>query len=224
MYASTVEREQTSTSCNILWPESEHISGQAAFTLYSFILGFAIPLLLIFVFYFLVIRKLKTVGPKNKSKEKKKSHRKVTKLVLTVIAVYVLCWLPYWITQVREASVTLHFGIYLFLLYVMMLSVTHGPKRDEVIGGWRKLHNEELHNLYCSPSIIIIMKSRRMRWAGHVASMEKKRDAYRILVGKPEGKRRLGRPRHRWEDNSKMDLREIGWGGMDWIDLAQDRD
>ncbi|XP_023725724.1 somatostatin receptor type 2 isoform X2 [Cryptotermes secundus] len=100
MYASTVEREPTSTSCNILWPESEHISGQAAFTLYSFILGFAIPLLLIFVFYFLVIRKLKTVGPKNKSKEKKKSHRKVTKLVLTVIAVYVLCWLPYWITQV----------------------------------------------------------------------------------------------------------------------------
>ncbi|GFG37130.1 hypothetical protein Cfor_04791 [Coptotermes formosanus] len=101
MYASTVEREHT--SCNILWPESEHISGQAAFTLYSFILGFAIPLLLIFVFYFLVIRKLKTVGPKNKSKEKKKSHRKVTKLVLTVIAVYVLCWLPYWITQVRKS-------------------------------------------------------------------------------------------------------------------------
>jgi heme/copper-type cytochrome/quinol oxidase subunit 2 len=103
MYASTVEREPTSTSCNILWPESERISGQAAFTLYSFILGFAIPLLLIFVFYFLVIRKLKTVGPKNKSKEKKKSHRKVTKLVLTVIAVYVLCWLPYWITQVRHS-------------------------------------------------------------------------------------------------------------------------
>jgi heme/copper-type cytochrome/quinol oxidase subunit 2 len=105
MYASTVERDPTSTSCNILWPESEHISGQAAFTLYSFILGFAIPLLLIFVFYFLVIRKLKTVGPKNKSKEKKKSHRKVTKLVLTVIAVYILCWLPYWITQVRYCHV-----------------------------------------------------------------------------------------------------------------------
>jgi heme/copper-type cytochrome/quinol oxidase subunit 2 len=113
MYANIVEN----TSCNILWPESEHISGQAAFTLYSFILGFAIPLLLIFVFYFLVIRKLKTVGPKNKSKEKKKSHRKVTKLVLTVIAVYVLCWLPYWITQVckthvKESSITMH-GCYL---------------------------------------------------------------------------------------------------------------
>jgi hypothetical protein len=76
------------------------MSGQTAFTLYSFVLGFAVPLLLIFCFYFLVIRKLRTVGPKNKSKEKKKSHRKVTKLVLTVITVYVLCWLPYWITQV----------------------------------------------------------------------------------------------------------------------------
>ena len=99
MYASTMERNETN-SCNILWPESENVSGQTAFTLYSFILGFAIPLLLIFVFYILVIRKLKTVGPKNKSKEKKKTHRKVTKMVLIVITVYVLCWLPYWITQV----------------------------------------------------------------------------------------------------------------------------
>jgi hypothetical protein len=92
------------------------------------------------------------------------------------------------------------------------------PALDEVIGGWRKLHN-----LYCLPSIIRIIKSRRMRWAGHVARMGEK-NAYRILVGKPEGKRPLGRPRHRWEDNIRMDLREIGWGGMDWIDLAQDRD
>lgn len=99
MYASTMERNDDN-SCNILWPESENISGQTAFTLYSFILGFAIPLVLIFVFYILVIRKLKTVGPKNKSKEKKKTHRKVTKMVLIVITVYVLCWLPYWITQV----------------------------------------------------------------------------------------------------------------------------
>jgi hypothetical protein len=95
-----------------------------------------------------------------------------------------------------------------------------GPKRDGVIGGWRKIHNEELHNLYCSPSTIIIIKSRRMRWAGNVARMGEKRSAYRILVGKPEGKR----PRRRWEDNIKMDLRETGWGGMDWTDLAQDRD
>jgi hypothetical protein len=93
-----------------------------------------------------------------------------------------------------------------------------GPKRDEVIGGWRKLHNEELHNLYSSPSIIGMIKSKRIRWAGHVARMGNKRNAYRILVGKPEGKRPLRRPEHRW------DLREIGWGGTDWIDLDWDRD
>ncbi|XP_049762956.1 somatostatin receptor type 2-like [Schistocerca cancellata] len=98
MYARTLAQEPN--SCNIIWPESGNLSGQTAFTLYSFVLSFAVPLLLIFVFYFLVIRKLRTVGPKNKSKEKKRSHRKVTKLVLTVITVYVLCWLPYWITQV----------------------------------------------------------------------------------------------------------------------------
>jgi hypothetical protein len=78
-------------------------------------------------------------------------------------------------------------------------------------GGWRKLHNEELHNLYSSPSIIGIIKSRRMRWAGHVARMGEKRNAYRILVGKPEGKRPLGIPERRWVDNIKMDLRKIGW-------------
>jgi hypothetical protein len=94
-----------------------------------------------------------------------------------------------------------------------------GPKTDEVTGGWRKLHNDELHNLYSSPSIIRMIKSRRMRWAGHVTRMGEKRNVYRILVGKPDGKRPLGRPRHRWVDNIKMDLR-----GMDWIDLAQDRD
>jgi hypothetical protein len=99
-----------------------------------------------------------------------------------------------------------------------------GPKRDEVTGGWRKLHNEELHNLYPSPSIIRMIKSRRMRWAWHVARMGEKRNAYRILVGKPEVKRPLGRPRDRWVDNVKMDLRETGWGGIDWINLAQDRD
>ncbi|XP_063241235.1 somatostatin receptor type 5-like [Bacillus rossius redtenbacheri] len=99
MYANIMESENN-ISCNILWPESENISSQTAFTLYTFILGFSIPLMLISVFYILVIRKLKTVGPKNKSKEKKKSHRKVTKLVLTVITVYVFCWLPYWLTQV----------------------------------------------------------------------------------------------------------------------------
>jgi hypothetical protein len=105
-----------------------------------------------------------------------------------------------------------------------MLRKIFGPKRDEVIGGWIKLHNEELHNLYCSLSIIIIIKSRRMGWAGQVARMKEKRNACRILVGKPEGKRPLGRPRTKWEKNIRMDLKEIGWGVIDWIDLAQDKD
>jgi hypothetical protein len=91
-----------------------------------------------------------------------------------------------------------------------------------VTGGLRKLHNEELHNLYSSSSIIRMIKSRRMRWAWHVARMGEM-NAYRILVENPEGKRPLGRPRRGWVDNIKMDLREIGWDGMDWIDLAQDR-
>jgi hypothetical protein len=99
-----------------------------------------------------------------------------------------------------------------------------GPKRDEEKGEWRKLHNEELHNLYSSPNIIRIIKSRRMRWAGHVARMGEKRNAYRILVGKPGGRKSLGRPRRRWVDNIKIDLRKIGWDVVDWIDLAQDRD
>jgi hypothetical protein len=98
------------------------------------------------------------------------------------------------------------------------------PKRDEVTGDWRKLHNEKLHNLYSSPNIIRMLKSRRMRWAGYVARMWEKSNACRILVGKPQGKRPLGRPRRRWVDNIKMDLRETGCDGMDWIDLAQDRD
>jgi hypothetical protein len=88
-----------------------------------------------------------------------------------------------------------------------------GPKRDEVMGEWRKLHNEELHNLYSSPDIIRQVKSRQMRWAGHVARMGDERNVYKVFVGKPEGKRPLGRPRHRWEDGIRMDLRETGLGG-----------
>jgi hypothetical protein len=99
-----------------------------------------------------------------------------------------------------------------------------GPKRDKVMGEWRKLHNVELHDLYSSPSIIRIIKLRRMRWAGHVARRGEKRNTYRLLVGKPEGMRPLERPRCRWMDNIKMDLGEIGWSGADWIGLAQDRD
>jgi hypothetical protein len=85
-----------------------------------------------------------------------------------------------------------------------------GPKRDEMTGEWRKLHNEELHNLYSSPNIIRIIKARKMRWAGHVARMGENRNAYRLLVGRPEGRRPLGRPRHRWFDNIKMDFVEVG--------------
>jgi hypothetical protein len=98
-----------------------------------------------------------------------------------------------------------------------------GPERDEATGEWRRLHNEELNDMYSSPNIIQVIKYRRMRWAGNVARMREKRGAYRILVGRPEGRRLLARPRSRWEDNNKMDLQEVGWA-MDWIELAQDRD
>jgi hypothetical protein len=90
-----------------------------------------------------------------------------------------------------------------------------GQERDGVKGGWRKLHNEDLHNLYSSPSINRIIKSRRMRWAGHVARMGEKRNVYSLLVGKPEGKRPLGRPRRRWMDNIKMDFLEKGLNVVD---------
>jgi hypothetical protein len=95
------------------------------------------------------------------------------------------------------------------------------PKREED-GSWRKLHNDELHSLYSSPNIVRVIISRMMRWAGHVARMGEGRGVYRVLVGRPEGERPLGRPRHRWEDNIRMDLREIGIDGAKWIQLAQD--
>jgi hypothetical protein len=99
-----------------------------------------------------------------------------------------------------------------------------GSKRDGVTGEWRRLPNEELNDLSSSPNIVRVIKSRKMRWAGHVACMGEGRGAYRILVERPWGRRPLGRHRHRWEDNIKMYLQEVGWGGTDWIDMAQDRD
>jgi hypothetical protein len=98
------------------------------------------------------------------------------------------------------------------------------PKKDEVTGQWGKLHNEELGDLYSSSNIIQVIKSGRLGLVGHVACLGERGGAYRILVGKPERKRPLGKPRHRWEDNIKMDLQEVGWRGMGWIELAQDRD
>ena len=99
-----------------------------------------------------------------------------------------------------------------------------GPKRDEVTWEWRRLHNEELSDLYSSPNIVRVITSRRMRWAGYVARMGEETGAYRVLVGKPEGKRPLGRPRRRWVDNIRMDLQEVGYGSVDWIGRTQDRD
>jgi hypothetical protein len=121
-------------------------------------------------------------------------------------------------------SLTLREEHRLRVFEIRVLRRIFGPKRDKVRGDWTKLHNEELQNLYFPPSIIRIIKSRRMRWTGHVARMEEKRNAYRTLVVMPEGKRQLGRPRRRWVDNIKTDLREIGWDGIDWIYLAQNRD
>ena len=89
-----------------------------------------------------------------------------------------------------------------------------GPERFEVTGEWRKLHNEELNDLYCSPYIVRVVKSRRMRWAEQVACIGERRGVYRVLVGKPEGKRPLGRPRRRWKDNIKMYHQEVGCGGI----------
>ena len=96
-----------------------------------------------------------------------------------------------------------------------------GPKRDGVTREWRKLHNDKLNDLYASPNIVRVIKSRKMRWAGNVSRMEERRGVYRGLVGKPEGKRPLRRPRCRWEDNIKMDLQEVGCAGLNWIELLR---
>jgi hypothetical protein len=106
----------------------------------------------------------------------------------------------------------------------MVLSRIFGTRRNEVMGECRRLHNEELNDLYTSPNIVRVIKSRRMKWVGHVARKGEERGMYRFLVGKPEGRRPLGRPRGRWMDNIRMDLQEVGCGYMDWIGLVQDRD
>jgi hypothetical protein len=139
------------------------------------------------------------------------------KIYRTIILPVVLCGCETWSVTLREKH-------RLRVFENRVLRGIFGPRRDGVTGEWRRLHNEELNDLYSSPNIIRVIKPRRMRWTGHVARMGEGSGAYRVLVGRPGGRRPLGRPRRRWEDNIKMDLQEVGWGGMDWIDMAQDRD
>jgi hypothetical protein len=140
-----------------------------------------------------------------------------TRIYRTVILPVVLYGCKTWFLTLREEQK-------LRMFENRVLRRIFGPKREEATGEWRRLHNEELHDLYSPPNIIRVIKSRRMRWAGHVARTGGKRGTYRILVRRPEGRRPLGRHRRKWEDNIKMDLQEVGCGGMDWIELAQDRD
>jgi hypothetical protein len=134
----------------------------------------------------------------------------------TIIVPLVLYGCETWSLTLREEC-----RLRVFLNKV--LGRVFGPMRDEVTGEWRRLHNEELYALYSSPNIIRVIRSRRLRWAGHVACMGQKRQAYRVLVGRPEGRRALGRPRSRWEDNIKMELQKNARERKDWVDLAQDR-
>ena len=138
------------------------------------------------------------------------------KIYRTIILPVVLYWC-------EILSLTLREERWLRVFENRVLRRVFGPKRDEVTGEWRKLHNEELSDLYSLPNIVRVVKSRRMRWVGHVARVGEGRVVHRVLVGKPEGKRQLGRHRRRWEDNIKMDLQEVGRGCGDWMELAQYR-
>ena len=139
------------------------------------------------------------------------------KIYRTIILPVVLYGCETWSLKLREERK-------LRMLENMVLRRIFGTRRDEVTGEWRRLHNEELNDLYSSPNIVRVIKWRRMRWAGHVARMGEERGVYRFLVGKQEGKRPLGRPRRRWVDNIRMDLQEVECGYIDWIGVAQDRD
>jgi len=147
----------------------------------------------------------------------------LVKLIVIYIYIYIYIILLVVLYGYETWSLTLREERRLRVFEKRVLRRVFGPKRDEVTGEWRKLNNEELRDLYSLPNIVRVVKSRRMRWAGHLASMGEGRGVHRVLVGNPEGKRPLGRPRRRWEDNIKMDLREVEGGG-DWMDLAQNRD
>jgi len=145
------------------------------------------------------------------------SRKLKIKIYRTIILPVVLYGCEAWSLTLREERK-------LRVFENMVLRRIFGPRKDEVTGEWRRLHNEELNDLYSSPNNVRVIKSRRMRWAGHVARMDEERAVYRVLVGKPEGKIPLGRPRRRWVDNIRMDLQEVGCGYMDGIGRAQDRD
>ena len=140
------------------------------------------------------------------------------------IKIYRTIILPVVLYECETWSLTLREERKLRVFENMVLRRIFGPRRDEETGEWRRMHNEELNDLYSSPNIVRVIKSRRMRWAGHVARVGEEWGVYRVLVGKPEGKRPLGRPSRRWVDNIRMVLQEVGCGYMDWIRLAQERD
>ena len=139
------------------------------------------------------------------------------KIYRTIILPVVLYGCEAWSLTLREERK-------LRLFENMVLRRIFGPRRDKIKGEWRRLHNKELNDLYSSPIIVRVIKSRRMRWAGHVPRMSEERGVYRVVAGKSEGRRPLGRPRRRLVDNIRMDLQEVGCGYMDWIGLAQDKD
>jgi len=139
------------------------------------------------------------------------------KIYRTIILPVVFCGCEAW-------SLTLREGRELGVFENMALRRIFGLRRNEEMGECRRLHNEELNDLYTTPNIVRVIKSRRMKWAGHVSRMGEERMVYRVLVGKPEGKRPLGILRRRWVNNIRMDFQEVGSGYMDWIGRAQDRD
>jgi len=143
---------------------------------------------------------------------------------LLTLKIYGTIILPVVLYGCETWSLTLRGERKLRVFEDMVLRRIFGPRRDEKTGEWRRLHNEELNDLYSSPNVVRVIKSRRMGWAGHVAHMGEDRGVYRFFVGKPEGKRPMGRPRRRRVDNIRMDLQEVGCGCMDWSGMAQDRD